>query len=84
MKKGKRKCCPRRIREQLQKQIESLRRDLDESELAKGIVEEFRLRIVGNPIGCWGEESLEKKMGYEWCLSGCPIVVAGEPSFWLP
>lgn len=75
---------PEKDREQLGRQIESLRLRLDENELVKDIAEESRLRIVGNPIGWGSDESLEKQLGYEWCSSGCPIVVTGKPSFWLP
>lgn len=75
---------PEKDREELRRQIESLRRELEESELVKGIVEEARLRSGGDPIRLGDEESYERMIGCEWCSSGCAIVVRGEPSFWLP
>jgi len=75
---------PEKERGQLERQIESLRLRLGKDELVKDVTEELRLRIAGDPIGCWGDESAEKHRAYDWCLTCCPVVVEGEPPFWRP
>ena len=68
---------------QLRRRIEGVRQQLDEEVLAENAKEELMVRL-GEPLYLVDEESGERLNGCQWCNEGCPIVVRGEPEFYLP
>lgn len=71
------------VLEQLHKQIEGVQRQLEEKALIEAVMDDM-LDSIGGPIFHGDEDSGERARGCGWCMEGCPVVVRGEPEFYLP
>ncbi len=67
----------------IKKQIASLKEELTRPALIESANEQFLQEIVDDPIVFGDESSREKVLGVAWCTEDQPVVIRGEPEFWV-
>ena len=72
------------IKSGLQDSIDAVRQEIEDGIRPQDIIEELRVRAGGDAIYYGDEESGERMNGFQWCNEGCPVVIRGEPEFYLP
>lgn len=72
------------MKSRLQTSIDALRQKIEDGMHPQDIIKELRLRAGGDDIYYGDEESGERLNGFLWCYEGCPVVIRGEPEFYLP
>lgn len=66
-----------------QQMIAELKAELERPALIKFAENQFEQDLADGLIVFGDETSREKVMGMQWCISGQPVVVRGEPQFWI-
>lgn len=72
------------MKSRLQHSIDAIRKEIEDGIRPEDIIEDLRDRAGGDAIYYGDEESGERMNGYQWCNEGCPVVIRGEPEFYLP
>jgi|GEM_PF-2450798 len=71
------------IKSKLQASMDAVRQQIVDGISPQDVLDDFRVR-AGEDVDIGDANDGERANGCQWCCEGCPIVVRGEPEFYMP